>query len=127
MAAEKTRNGGTWTESKFTAFIRGSGLRRLTSRWGPKNAVKKAAWVERGKYRCVGYERKSHIVKCSLKVPGKRKSKNNVFVDHIIPIGPHTSWDLTIDRMFCEADNLQVLCGACHSRKSSDEKEAGKI
>lgn len=50
----------------------------------------------------------------------------NIFVDHIKPIiDPvvgFTTWDECIERMFCEADNLQVLCKTCHDEKSNEER-----
>lgn len=50
----------------------------------------------------------------------------NIFVDHIAPIvDPEVgfvSWDEFIERMYCEKDNLQLLCKACHDLKSSDER-----
>ena len=65
---------------------------------------------------------------CEQHVPttvkeGARRTKN-VFVDHIEPIVPVTgwiSWDSCIERMFCEAKNLQLLCKSCHDSKSKEE------
>jgi 5-methylcytosine-specific restriction endonuclease McrA len=55
-----------------------------------------------------------------------RKREKNVFVDHIEPIvNPETgftSWDAVIERMFCEADNLQLLCKTCHDEKTKQER-----
>lgn len=75
--------------------------------------------MARGLYLCAG---------CGKKVPkttkeGARRA-NNVYVDHIEPIVPVTgwvSWDSCIERMFCELDNLQLLCKACHDTKSKEE------
>lgn len=127
---KKTRNGGQWTEARFHSFIK-SALRAASVRWPPKHAVRKAAWVERGKYRCAGYKRRSHIVPASLPAPpGKKKRINNVQVDHIEPVidpvDGFLSWDETIARMFCEADGLQVLCKECHDKKTQEEKEKKK-
>jgi len=120
MKTKKTRNGGQWSEARFNSFIK-SALRKASMRWGPVNQVKKAAWVERGKYLCEV---------CGQVVPLTKDKKKNVFVDHIDPIVPpeegFTTWDKVIDRMFCEADNLQVLCGECHKKKSQQEREARK-
>lgn len=122
--APKTRNNGTWTESRFNSFIK-SLLRKGTMRWGPVHKVKKDAWVERGKYLCAGYKGvKPHVVPLTL------NKKKNVFVDHINPIiSPtegFTTWDDCIERMFCEEENLQVLCGRCHKQKTDDEKTLRK-
>jgi len=45
------------------------------------------------------------------KVPTKKPE-----VDHIEPVGSG-SWDGIIERMFCEADGLMVLCKECHKAK----------
>lgn len=49
----------------------------------------------------------------------------DVQVDHIEPVVPinHeiTSWDEYINRLFCDIDNLQVLCKPCHLIKSNNE------
>jgi len=82
--------------------------------------VRKAAWRERGVYLCAGYKKRSHKVRCTL------NKKNNVFVDHIAPIidpaKGFVSWDETINNLFCEKENLQVLCKKCHDEKSKDER-----
>ena len=51
--------------------------------------------------------------------------EKNINVDHIIPAGTlRCSNDLPgfVERLFCESDNLQVLCSACHDKKTKDEK-----
>ena len=53
-----------------------------------------------------------------------------VQVDHKSPvIDPEVgfiSWDVYIDRMFCEKDNLQILCVDCHKEKTAQEKQVAK-
>lgn len=120
MKAPKTKNNNTWTEARFSSFIK-SLLRKGSMRWAPINETKKAAWVERGKYLCAG---------CKQVVPLTLNGKKNVFVDHVLPVVSveegFVSWDTYIDRLFCEADNLQVLCKSCHDSKSAEEKEQRK-
>ena len=114
----KNRCNGRWTEAKYKSFIKNQ-LRGATRKWAPINDVLTAARVKRGFYLCAG---------CAKHVPntikeGAKRAKN-VFVDHIEPIVPVTgwvSWDSCIERMFCETDNLQVLCKACHDEKSKEE------
>lgn len=82
-------------------------------------------------YKCAGYKRRAHKVKASLPPqPGKKLRVKNVFVDHIIPVvDPVTgflSWDEVVERMFCEKDGLQVLCKACHDKKTQDERDQKK-
>lgn len=59
------------------------------------------------------------------------KRVKNVHVDHINPaIDPNvgfTTWDDFINGLFCERDNLQVLCNECHLAKSNEEKARAKL
>lgn len=124
IGGPKTRNNGTWTDARFRSFIR-SQLRAATMRWGPISDCLKSARVERGLYHCAG---------CGQQVPSTIKSGGrrvkNVHVDHISPIVDpdvgFVSYDEMIERMFCEADNLQVLCNDCHTVKTDDEKARAK-
>jgi len=121
------RNGGQWTEARFRSFIRG-GLRSISMRWPPKNKVKQNARVARGVYLCAGYKREAHEVPASLPPkPGNKRRINNVIVDHCEPvINPKrgfVSWDELINRLFVEAERLQILCHACHLEKTKDERQ----
>lgn len=125
IGGPKTRNGGTWTEARFTSFIKGN-LRRITGKWGPISNALKEARTRRGFYTCAA---------CAEEVPAsirndEGKRIKNAIVDHIEPIiDPAVgwvSWDETINRMFCEAENLQVLCNECHTKKSNEEKAVAK-
>jgi len=127
---DKPRCNGLWTEARFNSFIK-SALRGATRRWAPITTVRQEARVERGKYRCVGYNRRSHVVPSSLppKKGNKRRIKN-ALVDHINPIVDPAkgfeSWDIIIERMFVEEEGLQVMCHVCHQLKCNDEKEIAK-
>jgi 5-methylcytosine-specific restriction endonuclease McrA len=94
-------------------------------RWGPIAECLKSARVTRGEYFCAGCRQ---TVPASIKVGGRRTK--NVHVDHILPIiDPDvgfTTYDDLIERMFCESDNLQVLCTECHDIKTNDEKARAK-
>jgi hypothetical protein len=127
MAVAKTRCGGQWTEARYHSFIKGA-LRAASRKWGPKWQVKKDARKARGIYECSGYGREPHNVTASLPAPeGKKRRIDNAIVDHIDPIvNPETgftTWDDVVERMFCEADGLQLLCHECHKAKTSDERE----
>jgi len=54
-------------------------------------------------------------------------SSTNVAVDHIHPVVDPVkgfeSWDEFIKRLYCEKDNLQVLCKECHTEKSALERD----
>jgi|TARA_R100000501_G_C2598786_1_gene96523 hypothetical protein len=135
MGKEKSHNSGNWTVARFNSFIKG-GLRQMSHRWPPKHEVKKAARRERGVYLCAGYKCRKH--KVPVTIIDKKNTKyrptgqriNNIFVDHIVPvIDPEkgfVSWDAIVERMFCEADGLQVLCRKCHSLKTKDERAMKK-
>ncbi len=117
-AGEKTRCGGRWTEAKWKSFIKNQ-LRGATRKWAPIQDCLKNARVKRGLYECAGCGK--HVTN-TVKEGAKRVK--NVFVDHIQPIVPVTgwiSWDSCIERMFCEEDNLQLLCKECHDKKSKEE------
>lgn len=124
IGGPKTRNGNQWTEARFRSFIR-SQLRAATMRWGPIALCLKDARVERGTYLCAECK---ETVPATTKVGGRRVK--NVHVDHIEPIVDpdvgFVSYDVLIERMFCEAPNLQVLCNDCHTRKTDDEKARAK-
>ena len=118
-------NGGDWTLARFNSFVK-SALRSASQRWPPKykclneaKVGKKINW-KTGRlaehYKCNS---------CKKEFPAKE-----VQVDHVIPIVPvtgFTSWDEVVDNMFCEAENLQVLCTECHSVKSLRERQERKI
>ena len=48
-------------------------------------------------------------------------------VDHIEPVVDpkegFISWDVFIDRLFCERANLQAVCKPCHKVKTQKEKK----
>ena len=118
----KERNGGEWTDARFRSFVT-SALRAASRRWPVKYKALKAAFAGRqvnaktGKlamhYKCA---------KCK-----KLFVAADVQVDHVLPVVDpkkgFVGWDVYIDRMFCEIENLQVLCRSCHAVKTADEKK----
>jgi 5-methylcytosine-specific restriction endonuclease McrA len=115
----KTRNAGTMSESAFWSFIR-SALRQKSRWWKPITQCKMEARrpytgpLKRQKYE---YECNS----CKKWFPEKQ-----INVDHIIGAGSlNCATDLPgfVERLFCEQDNLQVLCTECHDKKTKLEKE----
>jgi hypothetical protein len=116
------RNGGKWTEARWVSFVKGV-LRAGSNKWPPKWDILRQARTKRGFYECAGYERSRHEVPASVVVKSKRT--RNVFVDHIAPVvggTGFTSWDDFIEGLYCEVDNLQVLCKSCHDAKSKTER-----
>jgi len=117
---ERTRAGGTWTEARYFSFIR-SALRLASSKYPVKFQVKAAA--RRNKPE--GVEGRHHFEfqckECDGWFPDKEIS-----VDHIEPAGSLKKYeDLPgfVERLFCEADNLQVLCDGCHHVKTQAERK----
>ena len=55
-----------------------------------------------------------------------------VQVDHIIPVVPigvlskDLSWDTLVTNIFCDIENLQVICTTCHKKKSKEENAERK-
>lgn len=111
-----TRADNKWTEGQFNTFIRNQ-LRGGWMRWPVKNAMLAEARVERGFYLCS--ECGEHTP-TTIRENGKKKKGVNV--DHIVPATPLTgefTWSLFIERLYCERDNLQVLCFKCHNFKTN--------
>lgn len=115
----RTRAGNTWTESRYFQFIR-SALRAAFSRYPVKYAVKNAARRE-----VVGGGRQKYEYQCnSCKeyFPAKETE-----VDHIVSAGSLKCYDDLpgfVERMFCEADGMQVLCKPCHQGKTNADRRA---
>lgn len=114
----KTRNAGTMTESAFWGFIR-SALRQKSRWWKPITECKaKARRPYSGPLKRQKYEYQCNS--CKKWYPEKQ-----INVDHICPAGSlNSAQDLPgfVERLFCEVDNLQVLCTDCHDKKTQLEK-----
>ena len=114
----KTRNAGTMTESAFWSFIR-SALRQKSRWWKPIAQTKaKAKRAYKGPLKRQKFE--YQCAECLNWFPDKK-----INVDHRIPAGTlRCADDLPgfVERLFCEVDNLQVLCTTCHDKKTQLEK-----
>jgi 5-methylcytosine-specific restriction endonuclease McrA len=110
----KTRNNGTLTESAFWSFIR-SGLRQKSRWWKPITQCKlNAKRPYKGHNKRQKFEYQCNSCK-------KWFAEKNINVDHIEPAGSlNCADDLAgfVERLFCEVDNLQVLCSGCHNIKT---------
>ena len=117
-AAPKTRNAGTMSESAFWTFIR-SALRQKSRWWKPITECKmKSRRPYKGPNKRQKFEYQCNT--CKKWFPEKQ-----INVDHIIGAGSlNCTADLAgfVDRLFCEQDNLQVLCEVCHNEKTQLEK-----
>lgn len=117
-AAPKTRNSGTMTESAFWSFIR-SALRQKSRWWKPVTECKQKS---RRAYKGIN-KRQKFEYQCTICKNWFAEKMINV--DHIIPAGSLNSADDLpgfVERLFCEAENLQILCSSCHDKKTKDEK-----
>ena len=115
----KVRNAGTMTESAFWSFIR-SALRQKSRWWKPITECKlKAKRAYKGPNKRQKFEYK--CASCQ-----NWFAEKNINVDHISPAGSlNCAQDLPgfVERLFCEQDNLQVLCTACHDVKTKLDKK----
>jgi 5-methylcytosine-specific restriction endonuclease McrA len=114
----KIRAGGTMSESAFWAFIR-SALRQKSRFWAPITQTKLAARRPyNGPNKRLKYEYLCN--ECKNWFPEKE-----INVDHKIPAGSlNTGEDLKgfVERLFCEGEQLQVLCETCHNVKTQLER-----
>ena len=110
-----------WTEGRRKSFIT-SVLRSGYRRWPPKYETLKDAQTgkkENAKTKRIAMHYKCNS--CEKDFPAKE-----VQVDHIEPVVDSkgfSSWDTFIERLFCEKENLQVLCKECHLTKTQLEKK----
>ena len=119
----RTRAGGKFTEARYWSFIRGA-LRSASLKYPSKYAALAAA--KRAKPKgSVGTHRFVYIcAACQQTHPS-----NEVQVDHIEPCGSLKSYeDLPgfAERLFCEPEDLQVLCKPCHQNKTNADRKAAK-
>ena len=115
-------NGGSWTVGRFNSFVT-STLRAGARRWQPKYTTLNNAKTEKKINEKTG--RLAQHYRCTS-CKGEFTAKD-MEVDHINPaVDPaigFISWDAFIDRLFCEAENLQAICKGCHKIKSSLERK----
>lgn len=114
---EKTRCGGRMTESAYWSFVR-SGLRQKSMRWAVKYDVLNAA-----KRPYTGEDKRTkNEYQCAICQQWFKMKE--IEVDHIVETGSlKSAADLPrfVETLFCEADNLRVLCKNCHLNRESYE------
>lgn len=110
-------NGGKWTKGRFDAWVT-SLLRGGSRRWGPKYECLNAAKTEKKVNSKTGRIAQHYRCACCQ----NEFTQKDIQVDHITPIGTGLTWDEFIDGLFCEIENLQVLCISCHAKKTALER-----
>lgn len=116
-----------WTTSRFWSFIRGA-LRAKFRSWPEKYVCKAGAAtsVSVGVYRTgrhAGQAKHQTRYKCA--VCHEQFMDKDIEVDHIIPAGSlKCKEDLPdfVDRMFCSAEHLRVVCKPCHKEITAAER-----
>jgi 5-methylcytosine-specific restriction endonuclease McrA len=112
-----TRNAGTMSESAFWSYIR-STLRQKSRYWKPISLCKaNSRRPYKGPLKRQKYEYQCN--QCKNWFPDKK-----INVDHVHPVGTlKSAKDLPffVENLFCEIDNLQVLCSDCHNAKTKKE------
>lgn len=106
---------------------------RKVSRWNPaRQAVKKAAKIDKALYKCskcgcLVYEGKSSVTFFNYQEMYAPLEVRREFldIDHIIQVVPLEGWDDWngfYERLESKEDNLQGLCRTvCHAEKTSKE------
>jgi hypothetical protein len=122
----KTRNLGTWTESKFWGLVRGHLRRMFRHNWEP---AKQALGRVRQPANDPSRPRLKWLFTCqSCQHQFPRKE---VELDHIAPCGSLLGPDdipSFLTRLLPETpDAYQVLCKLCHQEKTDREREAKKL
>lgn len=109
-----------WTAARRHSFIV-SVLRSGTRRWPAKYETLNEAKTDKKINKKTGRLAQHYkCAECKKDFPAKEVS-----VDHKKPVvGPEgfTTWDSFIDNMYCDKDNLQVLCKTDHDAKTKGER-----
>ena len=90
------------------AYVKAS-LRRTWGRSKQRQSALKSARISRGLYRCA-----------HCKNVFRRKE---IEVDHRIAVGKFVSFDLFIERLFCDSSGLDVVCRGCHLVKTASDRK----
>lgn len=118
---KRAYNDGEWTAARFRSFVTGA-LRTASRRWPPKYKALKKASLGKATNKKTG-KQAAHYECAACK---DSFIAADVQVDHKEPVVEPSkgfiSWDVYVERIFCEASNLQVLCKPCHKEKTAAEK-----
>lgn len=115
----------TWTEGRRRAFIT-SVLRAGSRRYPAKYETLNESCVGIRHNEKTKRDGKHYLcASCQGEYPAK-----DVVIDHIIPVVDplvgFVSWDVFIERLYCDKSNMQTLCKACHKIKTKEETNVRK-
>lgn len=111
-----------WSTARYFSFLR-SGLRSLSRKWPP---IYQCLHNARRAYTGTNKRRKWEY---NCKSCGGWFDAKQVAVDHRIPCGElnsHEDLPEFVRKLFCSADELDVLCHTCHDVKTKQEREERK-
>ena len=115
----KNKAGDTWTTARYFGFIR-SALRRAWTKYPVRYQV-----MDSARQPYTGKDKRTKwVYKCAE--CKKLYKSTEVQVDHIKPAGTLRCYDdlpAFVSTLFCEKDNLQVLCKECHAEKTKEERK----
>jgi hypothetical protein len=100
-------------------------LRRADHRYPYRNIAIRNAYFGTGKNPKTG--RMVKLYKCSC--CKELFMRNQIQVDHkdpVVPVDGFDDWNGLINRLFCQAEERQVLCVSCHQEKSTEENKRRK-
>lgn len=107
-----------------------SAVRRAFSRSPVVREVMMKVRRERPWFKKDGSQASKPRVEYLCSACGEWYMGKDVQVDHTIPVvDPEigfTDWNTFIDRLFCESNNLKLLCKICHNAKNNKEKAIAK-
>lgn len=109
-----------WTKARYWQFLR-SALRSAWTKYPVRYAVlqtnRKAATGQRHKWEYLCVECKNWFL------------QKDIQVDHIIPAGTLSNYDdlpAFTEKLFCSAEDLQIMCKPCHKLKTAEERKNNK-
>lgn len=117
----KCRNGGRWTQAKYEATIKNA-LRKISMYWCTGDDYLKT--IRRDKTEASGPGKHKYEYPCEH--CDKWMKREDVELDHKVPVGSVKDWNGLIERMFCEINGWNSLCHECHVKKTNQEKVDGK-
>jgi 5-methylcytosine-specific restriction endonuclease McrA len=112
------------------AAIRGA-IRRTFSRSPVVREVLQKVRREVPKYNKDGSRAKKDSVQYQCNMCKEYVGSTKIAVDHIEPVihpvHGFKDWNQFVDRLFCDASNLQPICQHCHQAKTNSERQARQL